>query len=290
MIGAIIGGATGLIQAGAGAIQTHKANKALKKLSRPTYEIPDEVLKNVSQAERMALQGMPEDQKMQYVERMQQSQAGQLSQMKTLGAGLRGMAGIQQEQKEMNKNLLSMDAQARMQNMLQATHQRSILSDKKDEQWSINEYQPYMQKKNALEAQKGAGIQNMFGGLSTVGQAAMNAFSLGGGGGSNSSSQGQLPSTANAIQNTDRPMTRSIAPLTTAPIPTRGLAGGTPSGGGIGAGSGGANFSQGSGMFMSQPQTIPSINPSLNYPSPPSQPVNSYGFLGGLGGFTPNTY
>ena len=189
MIGAIIGGATGLIQAGAGAIQTHKANKGLKNLSRPTYEIPDEVLKNVSQAERMALQGMPEDQKMQYVERMQQSQAGQVSQMKTLGAGLRGMAGIGQEQREMNKNLLSMDVQVRQQNMLQATNQRSLLAQKKDEQWSINKYQPYMQKKNALEAQKGAGIQNMFGGLATVGQAGMNAFSLGGGLGGGSKTQ-----------------------------------------------------------------------------------------------------
>lgn len=255
MIGAIIGGATGLIQAGAGAIQSYKANKALKKLSRPTYEIPDEVLKNVSQAERMALQGMPEDQKMQYVERMQQSQAGQLSQMKTLGAGLRGMAGIQQEQKEMNKNLLSMDAQARMQNMLQATHQRSILADKKDDQWSINQYQPYMQKKNALEAQKGAGIQNMFGGLATVGQSAMNAFSLGGGGGS-SSSQGQLPSTANMIKDTDRPITRSIAQISTAPM-SRGLAGGT--------------------SYQTPPP-------------PPMHPDNPYNFLNGLGGFTPNTY
>lgn len=180
MIGAIIGGATGLIQAGAGLIQSKKADKKLKNLQRPQYQIPDEVLKNVSEAERMALQGLPEEQKMQYVERMQQSGANQLSTMKSLGAGLRGLSGVQQSFQESNKELLSLDAQARRQNMLQATYQRSLLGQKKDEQWSINQYQPYMQEKNALEAQKGAGIQNMFGGLSTVGQSAMNIFAMGG--------------------------------------------------------------------------------------------------------------
>jgi hypothetical protein len=183
LIGAGIQAAAGLVQGVHGIIQSNKGRKALENLDRPEYQIPDEILKNVDQAERMALQGMTETEKKEYVQRLQQNQAAQLSQMKTLGAGTRGLNQVNQAQQAGNISLLSMDEQKRQGNMLAATNQRSLYAQKLDEQWSVNKYQPYVQKYNQAQGLIGAGQQNLGEGLDSFTQSAANFASLGGFGG-----------------------------------------------------------------------------------------------------------
>ena len=182
-IGAMVQGTAGIVQGIHGLIQRSKGRDMMDELSdTPEYQNPEERLENVRTAERLALQGLPEEQKLQYLERMQQSQAGRLGAMKTLSSGLRGMSAIGQEQREMNKNLLSMDAQARYQNIQNMIHQKSLYADAKDNEWSINEYQPWVRDYNQAQAMIGAGEQNFSQGINTVAQSGANYGSMGFGG------------------------------------------------------------------------------------------------------------
>ncbi len=212
MVGGIIQGVAGLGQMVMGAIDNKKANKALRNLNRPEYEIPDEVIENVTTSERLALQGLNEEQKILYLENQQQAQQGALNQMKTLGGGARGLSDILRSQNDSNKNLLAMDASARMQNIQAMIQQKSKYADALDNKWSINQYQPYMQERNMYEAMAGAGKQNIFGGLSTIAQGAMNTFGVGGVLGGGKGNKVETPNVSNAM--TQNPQ-RNIPLLTT---------------------------------------------------------------------------
>ena len=62
-------GAWSSIGVGIGEYEEGKAKlEALEAKGRPQYQIPDEIYQNLSHAQRMALEGLPEEQKKQYVE------------------------------------------------------------------------------------------------------------------------------------------------------------------------------------------------------------------------------
>lgn len=151
------GGATTLL----GLNQYYKGKKMLKNNKRPTYEIPAEVQANLNQAEQMALQGMPEEQKQQYINNLQRSQAFSMSQMGSRKAGLAGVAAVNQQGVDAYGNLLSMDAQARMQNQGVLMNQRQNMADYRDQAFQINKLNPYYEKQSEGLAMQGAGMQNV---------------------------------------------------------------------------------------------------------------------------------
>lgn len=151
---AIFGG----IQAGIGA-------KKLKDLNRPSYVIPEEIKKNLTESELMAYEGLPAEQKQQFLQNVARSQQGALRSLGTRKAGLAGIPSLLQSQNDAFTNLVSMDAAQRQQNKMLAQQNRQVMASYKDKAFDINQMQPYQEKSAEAQALIGSGIQNIFGGL-----------------------------------------------------------------------------------------------------------------------------
>ena len=156
-----------VVQAGTGIYQTYQGNKLANSMERPDYSIPQEQLDNLTDSQIQALRGLPEEQRQQYMENIMRSAQTSISALGDRKAGLAGMSGVQQQQNDAYKNLLSMDAQKREENErnLQAT--RNTMSEYKDKQFQMNEMQPYQDTMAAAEGMQGAGIQNIMGGVTS---------------------------------------------------------------------------------------------------------------------------
>jgi hypothetical protein len=184
-----VGAATALY----GLYQRKKADKLDKNNVRPTYEIPLEIQQNLSQAQQQALQGLPEEQKQQFISNLQRSSAYALSQGSSRRGGLAGISAINQNQNDAYGNLLVQDAGARMQNQQQLYGMRQNMVDYKDKQWGINKENPYYEMVAKAESLRGAGAQNISSGAQTMVQ----GFQGGGDGGGQRAPQQTQPNYVN---------------------------------------------------------------------------------------------
>lgn len=163
------GGASNMISnwAGGGATTTLGAAQLAyglyqqKKNKRPTYEIPAEVQQNLTQAQNMALQGLPEEQKQLYLSNLQRGTSQALGSSSTRRGGLSGISQINQAQNDGYANMLAMDSQARQQNQQILMGQRQNMADYRDQAFQINKSNPYYEKTAQNNAMIGAGMQNM---------------------------------------------------------------------------------------------------------------------------------
>jgi len=154
-----------LAQAGFGVYQGIKGNQLAKDAIRPEYQIPEEISQSLSDAEIAALEGLPQAQKDAFLQNVQRSTATSLNALGDRQAGLAGISSVQQNEQDAMTKLLSMDAQARQSNMNNLYDQRNTMAGYKDKAFQINEMQPFEAQAQAAEAMKGAGIQNVAGGL-----------------------------------------------------------------------------------------------------------------------------
>lgn len=157
-------------QAGTGIYQAVKGNRLANSMERPNFEIPQEILDNLTDSQMQALRGMPAEQKQQYIDNVMRSQQAALGAMGDRKAGLAGLGGVQQNAIDAYRNMLSMDAQQRQVNEQALQGVRSNVADYKDKQFQVNQLDPYNQTMQAAEAMKGAGIQNMMGGVTSSAQ------------------------------------------------------------------------------------------------------------------------
>lgn len=160
-----VGGASALI----GGAQMAKGYYDQKKNKRPEYQIPEEVKQNLNQAQQQALQGLPEEQKQQYLSNLQRGSAQALASAGSRKGGLAGIAGLADVQNQGYANLLSADAAARAANQQALSAQRQNMADYRDKAWGINKENPYYEKTAQTQAMIGAGMQNVFGGLQMAG-------------------------------------------------------------------------------------------------------------------------
>lgn len=150
--------------------QMIKGKKMARDNKRPTYEIPDEIKKNLSQAQMMAMEGLPEEQKNQYIQNLQRASNFALSGMSDRKGGLAGLGSLVQGQQDAYTGLLSADAQAKQQNQQALMQQRGVMADYKDKAFGLNKMEPYQQKVAESQALIGAGLQNIGGGLGSLAQ------------------------------------------------------------------------------------------------------------------------
>lgn len=167
--GLILSAASAIPQAGLGIAQAIKGKKTLESAVRPEYEIPEEIKKNLSVAERMALEGLPAEQKRQYVENLNKNMGAALSGFTGRKAGLQGLTSLVQSQNEAFKNLAVEDAMARQRNELSAMNQRETMAQYKDKAFELNKMQPYQEQVDEGQALVGSGIQNIAGSLNQLG-------------------------------------------------------------------------------------------------------------------------
>jgi len=196
------------VQTGMGIYQTFKGNQLRNSMDRPTYEIPQEILDSLTDAQIQALRGMPAEQKQQYLDNVMRSQQASLDAMGDRKAGLAGLAGVQQTALDAYRNMLSMDAQQRQANEQALQNTRGVVAGFRDKAFDYNQAQPYDQTMAAAEGMTGAGMQNIMGGVQAGSQMGLDAAmfnqymnSIGGPGDTNTDSTNTIPFNPYGISN-----------------------------------------------------------------------------------------
>jgi len=191
-----------IAQTAIGYWQYAKGKKQQEKLDaegRPQYEIPEEFKQNLSQAQLQALEGMPAEQKQQYIENVQRATQSGLGATSTRKGGLSGIGTLYQQETDAYRQLLSMDSQARQQNQQQVMQARSVVGEQQLAAQEVNVFQPYRLAYNQAQALMGAGAQNVVGGWQGTRDVIAGSFTGGaaggGGGGGQQNPTGTPPPT-----------------------------------------------------------------------------------------------
>ena len=189
-----VGAGVGLLGAGmqffGGRSQEKAGKKALANLKMPSTEIPQELLDQLSDAEKRQVMGLRPEQKAEFVKNMQRSKQEQLKRTSDLKGGLLGLQQSTSQEQDAFNNLISMDAAAYEQNRAAkeaaVNAARQNVAGWKQRQQDIA-MQNYQQQVDAANAQIGAGQQNKFGAFGTLANTALGIGSAmykpGGGGG-----------------------------------------------------------------------------------------------------------
>lgn len=174
------------------AVMYVKKNRDAKKdaKKRPQYEVPEEIKQNLTQAQQQALQGLPEEQKQQFLTNLQRNSAQSLTAGSSRKAGLAGIAGVNQQQADSYGNLMAADSQARMQNQDRLSGVRSNMADYKDQAFQFNKVNPYYEQIAARNKRDEQFSQSLNNAGSMVG-------GMGGGKGKSPSGGGQMAAPSN---------------------------------------------------------------------------------------------
>lgn len=157
---------SGGVQLGTGIYQAVRSSQI--EANRPTYEIPDEIKQNLTQAQLNAIEGMPEDVRNRYIDQLTRTMATGLQALGDRRGGIAGVAGLARTATDANRDLASMDAQQRQQQEANLMNARQTMANYKDKAFDWNERQKYMEEAQAKEALSGAAIQNITGSANNV--------------------------------------------------------------------------------------------------------------------------
>ena len=150
-----------------GVSQLFKAKSLEKKNIMPMQSTNENILKNVALAEQMARGGLP-----------QRVYNNQLNQLNTgLNTGLRQasrMGGLQNINSTLRAygggvdSLNARDAQAQQQGQINLMGQRNNLAREEQRVFDWNKAQPYLRMSQRIADLRGAGTQNIFGGIGVL--------------------------------------------------------------------------------------------------------------------------
>lgn len=186
-IGGAVSTATDIGQGIWGHYQYNQGQDLLANNKRPVYNIPSEITDtgNLTMAQQMAMEGLPEEQKQQYLNNIQRSQQFGLNAMSDRKSGLSGLGSIVQSGNDASANLLAQDSGARMANqrtlMSVRDQYNQRLADYKDKAFNINQENPYYETQARGLALEGAGQKNFFGGMRQSGSDFSSIYGMGGG-------------------------------------------------------------------------------------------------------------
>jgi hypothetical protein len=172
LIAAGIGGA----QSAFGAYQYLEGRRLAKTAKRPEMEIPREMYNKLTTAQQMALEGMSEQERKQYIDNLQRVANFQMQEMGTRKAGLVGAAELGQTQADALTNMAVQSENMRRQNQQYLGQTQSEMAGWKQQQFMANKMAPYMATVTAANAMQGSGLQNIWGG---AGSAAKNISAAG---------------------------------------------------------------------------------------------------------------
>lgn len=195
MSGARIGGAIGsavpgvgtLIGAGAGALlgsitglfQKKKGNALLKQNPYPTEPIPNELLANQQQAQRMADEGMPSAQYQQAQKNIQRQQVAAIQSAQDRRLGGATISGVQQATNDAQANLDAKSAEMRRQNQLNLQSVNNDVAGYRSKAFDWNQKNRYLQAYQLGNSLVGAGNANMFAGADKLLAGLTGAYSNG---------------------------------------------------------------------------------------------------------------
>lgn len=139
----------------------NKKNIKRDEKNRPKYVVPPEVAQGLTLAQHQALEGLPEEQKQQYISNLQRSGAFSLSQNESRAGGLNNIAAINANQNQGYANLLSEDSAARYERQQRVYGQLQNVADYKGQEFQLNTLNPYYEHIAARNANNGALFQNL---------------------------------------------------------------------------------------------------------------------------------
>ena len=181
-----IAAALALAQTGYGIYQNIKGNRLAREAERPTYEIPEASRRAMFTAEMRSMQGLPSEVKSEMLKQMDRSRMSSLAQINERRGGLGAISQINQQQQDAMSQIAAADIQQREQNIAAMQQQRGAMAEQQQRQWQWDKAQKYQEQAAAASALQGAGLQNIAGGVKTMGMMAMenqdNLKSLFGGG------------------------------------------------------------------------------------------------------------
>lgn len=181
--GALVG-ASALGKIGFGLFQNHKASQVEKSNIRPTEAVDPIYQQNVNTAQQMAQEGLPQAVINNQTNAINQNQAGAVGALSNSANPGAGLASIVRGGNQAMGNLNAQDAAARNKNTLALIQQRGILAGAKQNAWNYNYADKYSENLAKSQALRGAGTQNIAGGIGTLGQAGMGVLGSTGGFGS----------------------------------------------------------------------------------------------------------
>jgi len=175
-IGAGISAASSLYGMYKGNEQKKAGEKAMGNLVKPTYEIPKELYENLSDAEKMEVEGLPAEQKKQFVQNVSRAQQSALKNQADRKGGLMGLQSSLQAETDAYTNLSSMDAAAQKESELRKQQEiknaRGAIAQAKDTQFNAQNAD-YQQGLQGAQGMIGSGMQNVMGGIQGLGSTAL---------------------------------------------------------------------------------------------------------------------
>jgi len=172
----IIGGGSALLKTGLGFYQKRQGDKARNSLVQPEYKIPDELYANLSDAEKRQVEGLPAEQKADFVRNVERGRSTSLKAAADRKGGLLGIQESARNETDAYNNLVQIDAAARKQSQLEKEaairNARGDIANAKNMKFGIKD-QNYNNQLNAANSDIGAGMQNIFGGVSQLGTTAL---------------------------------------------------------------------------------------------------------------------
>jgi hypothetical protein len=168
-LAAAIGLGAGALKGIGGLFQQGQAKRQLKRLKDPNYNIPDEFSQNVGVAENLSRMGMPTEQYNLASTNIQRGTQAGLRQLGRMGNPFAAIQGLSRGQSDAFASLDASNAATRRQNILQAMGARREMAGQRLAQQQYAQ-QRFAENVNQANALRGAGLQNMAGGLSDIGR------------------------------------------------------------------------------------------------------------------------
>ena len=156
-----------------GAIQEGKANRIEKNNIRPTMGVDPVYQQNVNTAEQMAKQGLPQEVINRQTEGIDQNVATGIAAASRSANPGSGISSIVRQGDLAKANLSAEDAMARNKNTLLLMQQRGQLARARQDAWNYNYADKYSENLAKEQAYRGAGAQNIIGGLTDLGTVGM---------------------------------------------------------------------------------------------------------------------
>lgn len=169
--GGIIAGASAIGKGIFGLIQNHQASDIEKNNPRPVENVDPIYQQNVNLAQQLAAQGIPQEEINRQLNSINQNQAGAISTLNNSANPGTNLASVVRAGDNATGNLNAEQAAARNKATLSLIQQRGILAGAKQRAWQYNSADKYSEGLAKSQALRGAGTQNISGGLDEIGKA-----------------------------------------------------------------------------------------------------------------------
>lgn len=165
-----IGIGSGIVSGLFGRSQRRRARRLERENVRPVYQPNSQIEQNLVEAQALARRGLPSQIYNNQLNQMQQGLATGLRTLNRGGVSPYNIASILSGYNRGLSNLNAMDAQAMEQNRRTLFSAREAMAGEERRAFEINQLNPYMQTAQEVARLRGAGDQNIFGGLGLIAQ------------------------------------------------------------------------------------------------------------------------